>query len=55
MSEVLTRWNFIPIAEATNEILPRCGSRAWAKEMAKRDLSPPRKDCSWRQTMFGGA
>jgi 2-oxo-4-hydroxy-4-carboxy-5-ureidoimidazoline decarboxylase len=36
MSNVLTRWNFLPAAAAVNEILPCCGSRAWADEMVAR-------------------
>jgi 2-oxo-4-hydroxy-4-carboxy-5-ureidoimidazoline decarboxylase len=36
MSEVLARWNFLPVAAAVNEILPCCGSRAWANGMAAR-------------------
>jgi 2-oxo-4-hydroxy-4-carboxy-5-ureidoimidazoline decarboxylase len=33
MSDVLARWNFLPVAAAANEILPCCGSRAWADRM----------------------
>jgi 2-oxo-4-hydroxy-4-carboxy-5-ureidoimidazoline decarboxylase len=33
MSDVLARWNFLPIAAAVNEILPSCGSGAWASRM----------------------
>ncbi len=33
MSDVLARWNFLPIAAAVNEILPCCGSRIWADRM----------------------
>ena len=36
MSDVLARWNFLPIATAVNEILPCCGSRAWADGMVAR-------------------
>jgi 2-oxo-4-hydroxy-4-carboxy-5-ureidoimidazoline decarboxylase len=36
MSEVLTRWNVKPRAEAAREILPCCGSMAWANQMAAR-------------------
>jgi 2-oxo-4-hydroxy-4-carboxy-5-ureidoimidazoline decarboxylase len=39
-SDVLERWNFLPIAAAANEILPCCGSRAWAEGMAKRRPLP---------------
>jgi 2-oxo-4-hydroxy-4-carboxy-5-ureidoimidazoline decarboxylase len=30
MSAVLARWNQLPVTDAENEILPCCGSRAWA-------------------------
>jgi 2-oxo-4-hydroxy-4-carboxy-5-ureidoimidazoline decarboxylase len=40
MSDVLARWNFLPIAAAADEILPCCGSRAWADGMAKRRPLP---------------
>ncbi len=36
MSSVLARWNFLPIAAAGNEILPCCGSRAWADAIVAR-------------------
>ena len=36
MSDVLARWNGLPDAEATEEILPCCGSRVWAHQMASR-------------------
>ncbi len=36
MSAVLARWNFLPIATATDEILPCCGSRAWVDGMVAR-------------------
>jgi len=32
----LQRWNYLPIDEATKEILPCCGSKAWAERMAAR-------------------
>ena len=32
----MARWNFLPIAAAVSEILPCCGSRAWADGMVKR-------------------
>jgi len=35
-SDVLTRWNDAPIEAATAQILPCCGSKAWAREMAAR-------------------
>jgi 2-oxo-4-hydroxy-4-carboxy-5-ureidoimidazoline decarboxylase len=31
---VLSRWNGLPPDKATEEILPCCGSKAWAREMA---------------------
>jgi len=37
---VLARWNFLPAAAAVNEILPCCGSRAWADEMVARRPLP---------------
>ena len=40
MSDVLARWNFLPIAAAVSEILPCCGSRAWADGMVKRRPLP---------------
>lgn len=36
MSDVLARWNFLSVAAAVNEILPCCGSRAWANGMVTR-------------------
>ncbi len=39
-SETLGRWNFLPVAAAVDEILPCCGSRAWADAIvARRPLS----------------
>jgi OHCU decarboxylase len=35
-SAALERWNQLPVDEAVNEILPCCGSRAWARGMARR-------------------
>jgi 2-oxo-4-hydroxy-4-carboxy-5-ureidoimidazoline decarboxylase len=32
--QVLSRWNLLPAGEAANEILPCCGSGAWARAMA---------------------
>jgi len=40
MSVVLARWNFLPVAAAVNEILPCCGSRAWADGMVARRPLP---------------
>ena len=36
MSEVLARWNGLPLEEAAREILPCCGSRTWAARMASK-------------------
>ena len=36
MSGVLARWNGLKVEEAAEEILPCCGSKAWAIDMAKR-------------------
>src|SRR5579864_892536 len=35
-NDTLSRWNRLPIDEATREILPCCGSHAWARGMAAR-------------------
>jgi 2-oxo-4-hydroxy-4-carboxy-5-ureidoimidazoline decarboxylase len=40
MRDVLARWNFLPIAAAVDEILPCCGSRAWADGMVGRRPLP---------------
>jgi len=34
VNRVLSRWNLLPADEAAKEILPCCGSRAWANGMA---------------------
>ncbi|HEY2456783.1 MAG TPA: 2-oxo-4-hydroxy-4-carboxy-5-ureidoimidazoline decarboxylase [Candidatus Acidoferrum sp.] len=34
MNSPLSRWNFLPPDQAAQEILPCCGSHAWAHEMA---------------------
>jgi 2-oxo-4-hydroxy-4-carboxy-5-ureidoimidazoline decarboxylase len=36
MSGVLARWNRLPVEDAVKEILPCCGSKAWAGGMAAR-------------------
>jgi len=36
MSGTLARWNRLPIGEAAKELLPCCGSTAWADGMAAR-------------------
>lgn len=40
MNDTLTRWNFLPATAAANEILPCCGSRAWADAIAARRPLP---------------
>lgn len=40
MSKVLARWNRLPAEAAANEIIPCCGSRAWAAGMAGRRPFP---------------
>ena len=37
---VLARWNWLPALEAEGEILPCCGSRAWAHGMVERRPIP---------------
>jgi len=36
VSEVLARWNSLPLGDAAREILPCCGSSAWAAAMASK-------------------
>jgi 2-oxo-4-hydroxy-4-carboxy-5-ureidoimidazoline decarboxylase len=36
MNAVLERWNGLKAKEAAEELLPCCGSKAWAKQMASR-------------------
>jgi 2-oxo-4-hydroxy-4-carboxy-5-ureidoimidazoline decarboxylase len=36
MNDALERWNRMPVEEAEKEILPCCGSRAWARGIAGR-------------------
>ncbi|MFZ0796450.1 MAG: 2-oxo-4-hydroxy-4-carboxy-5-ureidoimidazoline decarboxylase [Terriglobales bacterium] len=40
MSDVLAHWNFVPFATAVNEILPCCGSLAWANGIVARRPLP---------------
>jgi 2-oxo-4-hydroxy-4-carboxy-5-ureidoimidazoline decarboxylase len=40
MSDVLERWNFLSVTAAVNEILPCCGSRAWADGIVARRPLP---------------
>ena len=55
MSEVLVRWNGLSHRDAADEILPCCGSRAWAESMAaQRPVSDEvsllaASDEAWRQ------
>jgi 2-oxo-4-hydroxy-4-carboxy-5-ureidoimidazoline decarboxylase len=54
MSDTLARWNFLPATAAVDEILPCCGSRAWAERMVTRRPLTDEKcllaasDESWR-------
>jgi len=54
MSEVLVRWNRLSHQDAVNDILPCCGSRAWAESMAAKRPVPDEtsllvtSDESWR-------
>ena len=54
MSEVLVRWNRLSHEDALNDILPCCGSRAWAESMAAKRPVPDEtsllvtSDESWR-------
>ncbi len=43
MSDVLSRWNFLSPASAANEILPCCGSKAWAEKITARRPLPEEK------------
>jgi len=36
MNKVLARWNELPEDDAADEILPCCGSKAWARDLARR-------------------
>jgi 2-oxo-4-hydroxy-4-carboxy-5-ureidoimidazoline decarboxylase len=40
MSALLARWNSLPAEDAVKEILPCCGSKAWASAMAGRRPFP---------------
>jgi 2-oxo-4-hydroxy-4-carboxy-5-ureidoimidazoline decarboxylase len=40
MNDTLARWNFLPATAAANEILPCCGSRAWAAGIVARRPLP---------------
>jgi 2-oxo-4-hydroxy-4-carboxy-5-ureidoimidazoline decarboxylase len=40
MSHVLERWNLLPIEQAVKEILPCCGSNAWANGMTAQRPFP---------------
>ena len=60
MSDVLARWNFLPIRAAVDEILPCCGSRAWADGMVGRRPLPDEvallaaSDETWRSLAESG-
>jgi 2-oxo-4-hydroxy-4-carboxy-5-ureidoimidazoline decarboxylase len=43
MSGTLARWNILPASAAMDEILPCCGSRAWANGMVARRPLPDEK------------
>ncbi len=53
MSTVLARWNLLDAAAAEREILPCCGSTAWARELVAlrpfvtEDLLAERSDAVW--------
>jgi 2-oxo-4-hydroxy-4-carboxy-5-ureidoimidazoline decarboxylase len=34
VNQILSRWNLLPSNEAAQEVLPCCGSRAWASNLA---------------------
>jgi len=36
VSEALARWNSLPLEEAARQVLPCCGSNAWAAAMASK-------------------
>jgi len=40
MNDTLARWNFLPPTAAANEILPCCGSQAWAVGIVARRPLP---------------
>src|SRR5260370_18181327 len=40
MSDVLSRWNILRVAAGVDEIVPCCGSRAWADGMVGRRPLP---------------
>ena len=40
MSKVLERWNQLPEQEAVEQVLPCCGSMAWARALAARRPMP---------------
>ncbi|MGB6387497.1 MAG: 2-oxo-4-hydroxy-4-carboxy-5-ureidoimidazoline decarboxylase [Terriglobales bacterium] len=40
MSDVLARWNDLPVSAAVNEILPCCGSSVWAEGIVARRPLP---------------
>ena len=54
MNAVLSRWNLLPSNEAAQEVLPCCGSRAWANNLANNrpiedvDILLATSDTIWR-------
>jgi 2-oxo-4-hydroxy-4-carboxy-5-ureidoimidazoline decarboxylase len=40
VSEVIARWNGLPLEEAAREILPCCGSETWATRLASKRPIP---------------
>ena len=55
MSDVLARWNFLPLAAAVNEILPCCGSRAWAHANGGSEGRCQMKQLCWPRRTTSGA
>jgi len=53
VSDVLTRWNRLPADEAAHEILPCCGSTAWAQRMVTRRPLADAMSCWPRPTKRG--
>ena len=55
MSKTLARWNQMPAAEAESEILACCGSRKWARGLARRRPLRMKRPCCARPMKFGAA
>ena len=46
-NEVFARWNALPAEDAASEILPCCGSRAWAEKLVtQRPFTTPESLCA---------